>query len=381
MYAVSNDFHTAIKNGNRQKAMLIFSDCVFTDEDINVDSGIQFHDYFNTDEDISIGQATSNEITFTLFNDARLLNNYTFGEFVALLGVHLRTTAYIQDAPVMIDTKYATYKGFDQYPYLYRGSSAVAAQPSFPIQSILAYDDKVWVFGKSGKSACYNDKTGASISGNKPNAFMKAKVIRWEGKGIYYNKDSRILKICEAGDKLWYEFCPLGTFVADRPNAPDQIMIDMDCFDRMEKFDVDMPPANELGMTYPATIGTLYERICRRAGVPYSGSGFINSGAVIPEEPEDFQRVSMRDVLKWIAEAAGANARFNRDGVLELAWLRNTSQRYAMTNYQEFNPYWYKTKKVTQLCNRDTQESIDTTYGGGEEKYLIQDNPLLRGVI
>ena len=56
-------------------------------------------------------------------------------------------------------------------------------------------------------------------------------------------------------------------------------------------------------------------------------------------------------------------------------------QKYLFTeNYSEFNPYWYKTKKVTKLYNRDTQESADSIYGGGSENYLIQDNPLLKGV-
>ena len=94
MYPASDAFHQAVANGNEQKALLIFSDCVFTDEDISIDNGIEFHEYFNTEEDLSIGQATSNEISFSLFNDARLLNNYAFGDFLATLGVYIQSGTY-----------------------------------------------------------------------------------------------------------------------------------------------------------------------------------------------------------------------------------------------------------------------------------------------
>ena len=79
MYACSEAFHEAVRNGNDQKALLIFSDCVFTDDDISVETGIEFHDYFNMEEDLSIGQTTSNEVSYSLFNDDRLLNDYLFG--------------------------------------------------------------------------------------------------------------------------------------------------------------------------------------------------------------------------------------------------------------------------------------------------------------
>ena len=69
MYSASNDFHTAVANGAHQIALLIFDDAVFTNDDINVSSGIEFHDYFNTETDLSIGQALSNEINFSIFND------------------------------------------------------------------------------------------------------------------------------------------------------------------------------------------------------------------------------------------------------------------------------------------------------------------------
>lgn len=389
MYPASNAFHQAVANGNRQKALLIFPDLdgkndamlFFSDEDIDVDKGIDFKDYFSAEEDLAIGQALSNEVSFGIFNDAKLLNNYGFGDFLCTLGVYLGTENYQQSGTVMVTTKYATYVGRDTYPFIYRANTALSPQPSFPVVSILAYDDKVWCFGSSGRYVEYSDVNGANLTGtDKLHRTVTAKSKGWNGKGIYYNKDSRILFIYEGGKRERYEFVPLGWFMAERPKVPDVIQIDLTCYDYMQKFDRDMPTAAELGMTYPATISDLFKKMCAYVGVSYVTATFINSDATILREPADFSNVTMREVLKWIAEAAGANARFNRDGKLELAWLKETNQTYEARNYKEFNPAWYKTKKVSRLYNRDTQDVNEQTVGSGNEGYLIQDNPLLKGV-
>ena len=71
---------------------------------------------------------------------------------------------------------------------------------------------------------------------------------------------------------------------------------------------------------------------------------------------------------------------FIQNEILEMAWLRSTTQSYEATNYSDFSPTWYETKQVTKLYNRSTQEGEDQTVGSGDEGYLIQDNPFLKGV-
>jgi hypothetical protein len=107
---------------------------------------------------------------------------------------------------------------------------------------------------------------------------------------------------------------------------------------------------------------------------------FINSTATITSEPDEFENTTMRQVLQWIAEAAASVLRFNRDGQLVFDWLRSTSLALDEGNYSEFAPYWYETKVIDKLYNRRTENGADNTVGTGENAYLIQDNPLLRGV-
>ena len=381
MYACSEEFHQSIANGNPQMAMLIFNDAVFTNEDIDVSRGIEFNDYFNAEEDLTIGQALSNEVYFSLFNDNRLLNDYTFGEFLATIGVLVGMEGYKQVGSVTITTGNARWVGYAEYPYVRRNDSAVLSQPSFPVMSMLGYEGKVWVFSDDGRFAVYDDATGTNITQQNPlNAFMKDKSKRWAGKGLYYNRSSRILFIYEGGTRQRYEFVPLGLFIAERPKAPDVIEIDMTCNDFMMKFEKDMPNKEQLGISYPISFGGLLKKLCDYVGVSLKTVVFINSNAIIKKEPGEFENATMRDVIGWIAEAAGGNARIDRDGELVIDWLRETGQVINADGYETFNPYWYQTKKITQLYNRSTDGSYDNHVGNGDEGYLIQDNPLLRGV-
>lgn len=378
MYAASDAFHEAVANGNKQKAMLIFSDAVFTDEDIDVDAGIEFDDNFNMENDIAIGQMTSNEIRFSLFNDDRLLNNYEFGEFVATIGVLIGTGSYVQQGNIVIDTDAGQYIGSSAYPYIKRNNTALSHQPAWPVKSLLAYDGKVWAFSGDGQYVVYDDATGANITSQNPvNAFMAHKSMSWNWKGLVYNKTSRILFIYSDGIRERYEFVPLGTFIADRPNVPDQIRIDMDCFDRMKKFEKDMPDDATLGISYPTTVGNLFVKMCQYLNVPYRSASFLNSEATIGGRPSAFDTATMRTVLGWIAEVAASNARFDRDGYLIMDWLRTTSQTYSESDYSEFKPYWYETTTVTKLYSRDTTSGEDTIVGSGDVGYLIQNNPLI----
>ena len=330
MYACSAAFHQAVRNGNKQMPLMIFKDAVFTQSDIDVDTGIEFDDNFNMEENLAIGQVTANEIRFALFNDDRLLNNYGFGEFTATLGVLIDSGTYTQNGSVLVNTKLGQYVGSNSAPYLYRFGSPVSVQPGFPVKSLLAYDDKVWAFSGDGRYAVYRDSTGENITGQNPvNTFMREKSKTWNEKGIYYNADTRFLAIYEGGYAERYEFVPLGVFNAERPNVPDQIRVEIQAYDLMTKFDRDMPDAGKLGLSYPTTLRNLFEKMCAYVGVPYRMDAFINQNATVDDPTGRSNSLTMRTVLGWIAEAAGSNARFDRDGYLKMDWIRSTGQSYS----------------------------------------------------
>ena len=377
MYNASSAFHEAVANGAHQIALLIFDDTVFTNDDINVTSGIEFSDYFNTEKNLSIGQALSNEISFSLFNDSGLLNDYEFGDFIATIGAQISNETVTANGIIQVQSTYHTYVAYNTSPYLKRDGSNVTSQPAAKIKSMLVYDGTLYCLLENGAVIGYKDSNGDTKSVTVSN-HMKAQMAKWAGKGISFINN--ILHIWQGTNKRTYEFVPLGVFNADRPDVPTVIEIRMTCHDLMQRFERDLPSDAALGITYPITFGSLFIKLCQYVGVQYRTSVFINSTAQITKRLDDFDTASMRDVIQWLAEAAGSVARFDREGYLVMDWIRTTNYVIDEHGYKEFNPYWYATKKVTKLHNRGTNGEYDNTVGTGSEAYLIQDNPLLRGV-
>lgn len=390
MYPCSERFHAAVADGEPQKALLIFNDLVFTNDDISVEDGIQFNDYFNLESDIAIGQTLSNEISFGLLNDDGDLNNYKFGEFLATIGVLVDEDTYSQRGICKVTVSGNEFVTDSRTPFIKMNGTALAIQPNQQIKSMLAYKGKLYCFGEN-QSYCivYNSSTGAVVDNVSVKSFMKKKAYTyWQGMGIKYHDRTEEgvviheLVIWQAGKVQTYEFVPLGWFTAERPKVPDKIEINMTCNDFMVKFDEDWTK-NKPSISYPISIQDLYIALCNNV----MGSNkyrlpdpFINGTAMIDEEPADFKNATKRDVLKWIAEASASNARIDRDGYVVMDWLRTTTQSYDGNGYSDFEPYWYKTKKVTKIYNRESNSGTDRTVGSGDEEYLILDNPLLKGV-
>ena len=380
MYNASQDFHDAVANGNHQIALAIFDDSLtfFDNSDISVEDGIEFNDYFNTAEDLSIGQALSNNCCFTVLNYKHLLDSFEFGEFKMTIGVYLNESSYSQVGYAMVSYSGSTYSVHSDAPYVRKnGSSFGSQQPSFAPKSLLAYNGTLYCYDTSGNAIAYNISNGDKKT-YTPNEFMEDKFSEWDGIG--YSMTGNILWIYSNGIRKTYEFVPLGVFEGERPNVVGGETIEIDSDDRMKKFDEDIPTDSQLSITYPITIKSLLKKLCDYVGVPCTNDSFINSSATITSRPEAFDNNSTRKLLMWIAEAAGSNAKFDRDGVLQLVWLRSTTTAFDENNYSKFDPYWYKTGKVTKLYNRQTSSASDSTIGNGNSAYLIQDNPLLTGV-
>lgn len=379
MYQASEAFHDAVRRGEPQKALLIFPDRVFTNDDIDVQNGIEFDDNFNMEEDLAIGQATSNELRFSLFNPDWILNDYEFGEFTATLGARIHREPTDERVVCMAVKDNVTWIGSRNLPYLTRNGSALGTQPAHPVTSILIADGKVYAFG-NGNVTVY------SMSGTPVNEtvcdFMKRKAEKhWIGCGYVWMPESRLLEEWKGGYYQVYEFVPLGIFIAERPDVPSVIRIDFTCNDRMLKFDKDFPGIEAIGLAYPFTIGSLLTKLCQYYEIPMRVGQFINDQAEVSKSraPEAFENITSRKVIQWIAEAACSNARIDREGYLILDWIRTTEQVIDEHGYMDVQPVWYTTPTIDKLYNRNTTGDTETTFGSGEVGYLIQDNPLLNG--
>lgn len=175
-----------------------------------------------------------------------------------------------------------------------------------------------------------------------------------------------------------YEFAPLGTFIAQRPDIVRKSIINVDANDLMTLFDEDMPSATDLNITYPVTLSELAQAMCTYLGVSLKSNEWLNSTLPVAEEPDQFESSTMREVLGWIAEAGCSNARFDRNGLLEFVWFNSVNKTYDEHNYSEFTPTWYATAAIDGLHIRNADSTTEYVVGTGENAYMILDNPFLR---
>ena len=281
MYVVSTAFRNALNRDNEQRCLLQFSNRAFTNEDISINAGLRLIEPFNPATDLTIGLCPSAEIRFDLLNMNYQLENFTFGEFTAYLGVEI-----------------------------------TSGTPT----------EMTRTFG--GKT---------------------------------------------------FAFIPLGVFNASRPDVVRKKIITVTANDRMTLFDVDMPDAETLNITYPISAANLLRAMCSYVGVSCASYSFINSEATLEDEPDAFATATMREVLGWIAELACSIARFNRNGVLELAWWQSQAVTLAESNYIDFSPCWYTAPTITGLHVRNADSTEEVVLGSdGANSYMIQNNPFLR---
>ena len=301
MVNVSQDFLNGLADpqNHPQRIVFLFGDgAIISNEDIDVDSGVDFREVFCSETDLTIGLTPSSEISFVLFNDDRIWNEYEFGTFTAYIGVRLEWEP---------------------------DNSQIVRRPTITIED--------------------NEMT---VSGN--------------------------------GKLETYELMSLGVFIAPRPSIVLKDQIDIRANDQMTLFDEDMPSDTDLGVTYPITAGTLLQKLCTYVGVSPVTTTFTNSTLSLSSRPDSFNNSTMREVVGWIAEAACANARFNRSGLLELAWFTDvtSTKTYNEGNYTAFEPCWFESPRVSKIHIRNEDSTAEAIIGTGDVCYMIQNNPFLR---
>lgn len=173
-----------------------------------------------------------------------------------------------------------------------------------------------------------------------------------------------------------YEFAPLGVFIAHRPDIVRKKTIEVDANDQMTLFDRELP---DIVINWPQSLYYLTNILCGQVGVSLKSNTWLNSDLTVRKQPEQFEGATMREILGWVAEAACANARFDRNGLLEFVWFNPVNKTFDEHRYSEFTPAWYETKPIDSLHIRNADSTAELVLGEDDENpYMIQDNPFLR---
>ncbi|MBR3506489.1 MAG: hypothetical protein IKO02_05530, partial [Lentisphaeria bacterium] len=162
MVNASQAFHTAVKAGSPQRALLLFDDYIFTNDDIAASAGITYEEYMNPETDLTVGQCPSAAIEFTILNYEGLFETFTGGEFRAYLGVETNSAAYLHSGNCYaVDSQGAAFTGHDTAPYLREDGVDPGIDPGFPVKSIVIFDGVIYVLGENDQ-ACALVRNGGS---------------------------------------------------------------------------------------------------------------------------------------------------------------------------------------------------------------------------
>lgn len=173
-----------------------------------------------------------------------------------------------------------------------------------------------------------------------------------------------------------FQYVTVGVFKGERPDKARGKLIDFTAYDRMQKFEVSASDFIE-NMTFPVTLGAVFSSLCAAVGVEPITTTFTNSTKNFTFNPFSTSDYTAREVLAWIAEAAGCYARVNADGKVELNTFTTNSYKILKTDRFEMSESEFETPVIGKLeCYTSYGDQL-VTAGTGTNTYVISDNPFL----
>ena len=174
-----------------------------------------------------------------------------------------------------------------------------------------------------------------------------------------------------------YTEISLGVFQGERPEKVRGKLIEFRLYDLMTMCDVS---AEEFitSLTFPTTLGAIYTGLCDFVGLtPSSTSGFTNSTKNFTANPFSSAGYTAREVLAWIAEAAGCYARMDEDGKVELIEFGTFAHKVLLTDRFEMSENEFVVPQIGKLEVYNSYGDQLVTAGTGSNTYVISDNPFL----
>lgn len=173
-----------------------------------------------------------------------------------------------------------------------------------------------------------------------------------------------------------FQYVTVGVFKGERPDKVRGKLIDFTAYDRMQKFEVSASDFIE-NMTFPVTLGAVFSSLCVAVGVEPITTTFTNSTKNFTFNPFSTSDYTAREVLTWIAEAAGCYARVNADGKVELNTFTTNSYKILKTDRFDMSESEFETPVIGKLeCYTSYGDQL-VTAGTGTNTYVISDNPFL----
>lgn len=355
MQAVSSTFHEAVLAGAPQSAYLRFEDDVFTNEDIDISGGgIRWNQAFCNDTDLKIGATMSANFSCELLNENKVLQDYSFGEFHAWLGVRIANIEAAEFTGLATGGTGVTTRSVtigSSPGWILVDGTALGSQPAFEPVSMAVDGGKVYAIGADGTVWGYDLENGAVMTLDLTD-HMEAKAMSFAKRGLFvscWEFDQVAIThqwTKKSGYRQVFEYCRLGVFTAERPAKLMDATVSITANDRMVLFEGHLGSELTIPSQNGVTFMGLMTAMCNDVGITFVTQSFPNSTLVYKKPKSKFKTSTYREIIGYVAEAAGRVARMTRDGKLEFAWLNSTQLRVTPDKYSEAAVYSYTVKKI-----------------------------------
>lgn len=389
MLRVSAEFLQALKNKAPQDIRLEFpGGDVLTGADIAITSGgLTYTEVLNSATDVEFGKAVMSELSAVLINADGRFTDFDFSrEFTANVGVSVETMG----AQIAQSGQAVTWKDDNNYTLGYEVYSKTQIRynrktPSSSYfqtlyltcnnaVSLIIYGDNLYAIGAdyqiiaAWQRTSYTSHKTITVPEDYPAGVSAAQVREWVDSGTSVRLVDGVVSA--------FEYVPLGVFKGERPEKVRGKLIQFTAHDRMSLFD---KPAEAFadGLTFPCTLGQIYTKLCDFCGAGYVSAEFPNSGKTFDANPLEDTDYTCREILGYIAEAAGSYARMSRDGAVELVWFAPADYTVTRTDRFEMTESEFLTPPIDKLEVYNSYGDQLNSSGTGDIVYGISDNPFL----
>ena len=127
-----------------------------------------------------------------------------------------------------------------------------------------------------------------------------------------------------------------GVYYTLVPETPGDV-IEISAVDGMYQLDRDYADSTT---AYPATLQTIISQACTDCGIPIGFRQFDNMSFVVQTKPEN---VTYRQVVSYVCQIAGYNARIDNDGYMQLVWYNTSMLDWYNYDGGDFKTYPHNT--------------------------------------
>ena len=128
--------------------------------------------------------------------------------------------------------------------------------------------------------------------------------------------------------------------------------------------------------TFPISVRQFFTNICSTLGYECSiDSSLVNLDFQLQDNFEAIN-ITARQLLQYVAEVCAGFVRVDKNNVINLRTYKTKDLDLSNSQYTKTSVANYTTEKVSSLTVRTTNDDLGVSAGNGDNKYIIENNPL-----